>query len=201
MASRGGPVAAGSDGSDFGHRERVANQYRIRYIITSFNSLFSFSQNLLFQLPEQSPAEGLPLLPRPALLPHARQAVCWHIRQAGHIHPGAGGAWNPKGWFSIINFIQTFVKNLVYTSHSCGSMPGAAASPLSSMASPPWGRMSAGPCPSSWWEMLFSPYCRSSSPWATTWVISGSLSTLNHLKVSCSGRYINKTFFLKIFHN
>lgn len=29
MASRGGQVAAGTDGSDFGHRERVANQYRI----------------------------------------------------------------------------------------------------------------------------------------------------------------------------
>ena len=32
MATRGGPVASGTDGSDYGHRERVANQYRIRYI-------------------------------------------------------------------------------------------------------------------------------------------------------------------------
>ncbi|KAI9560988.1 protein jagunal isoform X2 [Daphnia magna] len=29
MATRGGPVASGTDGSDYGHRERVANQYRI----------------------------------------------------------------------------------------------------------------------------------------------------------------------------
>lgn len=30
MASRGGPRAAGTDGSDFQHRERVASHYQMR---------------------------------------------------------------------------------------------------------------------------------------------------------------------------
>merc|ERR1711928_4387 len=49
MASRNGPVAAGTDGSDFGHRERVANQYRISALSKSrlkicffFHFLFVF---------------------------------------------------------------------------------------------------------------------------------------------------------------
>ena len=31
MASRNGPMVAGSDGTDFTHRERVASHYKIRY--------------------------------------------------------------------------------------------------------------------------------------------------------------------------
>ncbi|XP_058534497.1 protein jagunal homolog 1 isoform X2 [Ochotona princeps] len=31
MASRAGPRAAGTDGSDFQHRERVATHYQMRY--------------------------------------------------------------------------------------------------------------------------------------------------------------------------
>lgn len=31
MASKGGPVVPGTDGTDFAHRQRVAAQYQIRY--------------------------------------------------------------------------------------------------------------------------------------------------------------------------
>lgn len=30
MASKGGPMVSGSDGTDFAHRQRVAAQYQIR---------------------------------------------------------------------------------------------------------------------------------------------------------------------------
>ena len=30
MASKGGPIALGTDGTDFSHRQRVAAQYQIR---------------------------------------------------------------------------------------------------------------------------------------------------------------------------
>uniref|UniRef100_A0A3Q3X6H8 Uncharacterized protein n=1 Tax=Mola mola TaxID=94237 RepID=A0A3Q3X6H8_MOLML len=35
MASRAGPRAAGTDGSDFQHRERVASHYQMRYMYTN----------------------------------------------------------------------------------------------------------------------------------------------------------------------
>jgi len=50
MASRNGPVAAGTDGSDFGHRERVANQYRISALSKSRLKICFFFHFLLFFL-------------------------------------------------------------------------------------------------------------------------------------------------------
>jgi len=50
MASRNGPVALGSDGSDFGHRERVANQYRISALSKSRLKACLFLHILLFFL-------------------------------------------------------------------------------------------------------------------------------------------------------
>lgn len=37
MASRAGPRAAGTDGSDYQHRERVASHYQMRFIYLSLN--------------------------------------------------------------------------------------------------------------------------------------------------------------------
>ena len=48
MATRGGPVASGTDGSDYGHRERVANQYRIRYITLMINLIWSNFNNHVY---------------------------------------------------------------------------------------------------------------------------------------------------------
>lgn len=33
MASRGGPMVTGTNGADFEHREKIAAQYQIRYVI------------------------------------------------------------------------------------------------------------------------------------------------------------------------
>ena len=43
MASRAGPRAMGTDGSDFQHRERVASHYQMRLL---FNLLYSFERPL-----------------------------------------------------------------------------------------------------------------------------------------------------------
>lgn len=37
MASRAGPRAAGTDGSDYQHREQVASHYQMRFIYLSLN--------------------------------------------------------------------------------------------------------------------------------------------------------------------
>lgn len=37
MASRAGPRALGTDGSDFQHRERVASHYQMRLVLKSIN--------------------------------------------------------------------------------------------------------------------------------------------------------------------
>lgn len=36
MASRGGPMVMGTDGTDFSHRQRVAAQYQIRYEFSKY---------------------------------------------------------------------------------------------------------------------------------------------------------------------
>uniref|UniRef100_A0A8C2DY39 Protein jagunal homolog 1 n=1 Tax=Cyprinus carpio TaxID=7962 RepID=A0A8C2DY39_CYPCA len=41
MASRSGPRATGTDGSDFQHRERVASHYQMRYVVVSQLNLVS----------------------------------------------------------------------------------------------------------------------------------------------------------------
>lgn len=36
MASKSGPISAGADGHDFMHRQRIAEQYFIRYGVISY---------------------------------------------------------------------------------------------------------------------------------------------------------------------
>lgn len=48
MASRGGPWATGTDGSDFGHRQRVASHYQVSALYKSRFRFCVFLHGLLF---------------------------------------------------------------------------------------------------------------------------------------------------------
>jgi hypothetical protein len=83
MATRGGPVASGTDGSDYGHRERVANQYRIRYTHLMLNVHWLNFNCLTFvlfcaglQRSEQVTTKSLSLFPHTAVFSDACQTVC-----------------------------------------------------------------------------------------------------------------------------
>ena len=51
MSSKGGPRAAGSDGSDFLHRERVASHYKTRYTCNQIITPLSAPTVALNRLP------------------------------------------------------------------------------------------------------------------------------------------------------
>ena len=100
MATRGGPVASGTDGSDYGHRERVANQYRIRYITLMINLIWSNFNNHVcagLQCSEQVTTKSLSLFPHTAVFSDACQTVCWHFWSTRHLHFGDWRAWNTQG--------------------------------------------------------------------------------------------------------
>lgn len=104
MATRGGPVASGTDGSDYGHRERVANQYRIRYtqlvIHVQWYNFNHLTYVLLFaglQCSEQVTTKSLSLFPHTAVFSDACQTVCWHFWSTRHLYFGDWRAWNPQG--------------------------------------------------------------------------------------------------------
>ena len=40
MASRDGATVAGTDGSDFNHRESIASQYKVRYVTQTVKLIF-----------------------------------------------------------------------------------------------------------------------------------------------------------------